>query len=167
MRRSVRFECSQSHTLNFRHGPHMLTSLSQPFMHWHEPWIAAVSLRQPYNEFCHAGSDYFVKVKRNQSVTIFSLTGIGLAWHDELDTSPAACRDPSTAWHRLCGDIHEGLNQAQPGSGLWGTAIRLCSLHQHGHPFKWLPCQPCGKAILECWIGRLNDWNHYWLLLVY
>lgn len=71
-------------------------SLSQSLRFWREPWILAVILHLMFllhYEFCHStGSDYIAKVKRNQSVPIFFFTGIGLARHDELDTSPAACR---------------------------------------------------------------------------
>lgn len=72
-------------------------SLSQPLQFWQEPWILTVIsclMFLPHNEFCHStGTDYIAKGKRNQSVPFFFFTGIGLAWHDELDTSPAACRN--------------------------------------------------------------------------
>lgn len=96
----------------------MLTGLSQPSRSWHKIWIAAVSLwlfYLPLNEFCHStGTENFAEVKGNLSVTTFFLTGIDLGWHDELDTSPAACR------------IH-----LQPGTDLVVTSMKvLISLNQ-------------------------------------
>lgn len=72
-------------------------SLGQPLRFWQEPWIlAGISCLMflPQNEFCRSiGTDYIAKGKGNLSVPIFFFIGIGLAWHDELDTSAAAWRN--------------------------------------------------------------------------
>lgn len=83
---------------------HVYMSLGQPLSFWQKPRILAVIsclMFLPYNEFCRSiGTDYIAKEKENLSLSIFFFIGIGLAWHDELDTLPAACRNcllPATA----------------------------------------------------------------------
>lgn len=76
----------------------------------------------PLNEFCHStGTGNFAKGKGKSAcdyfllnINWFSLTW--WAWH------LASClQAPSSAWHRLGCDIHEGLNQSRSGSGSRGT----------------------------------------------
>lgn len=135
-------------------------SLGQPLSFWQKPRILAVIsclMFLPYNEFCRSiGTDYIAKEKENLSLSIFFFIGIGLAWHDELDTLPAACRNcllPATASVVTNRKVLIIVKQEVDYVALLTSSVAPTSMLTIAVRPLTTSCQACAKATLVGWWG--------------